>query len=190
VTEPLHWARRSHARIDTNDPGFIDHPRSMTTTDGRFKTDRRMWHRPKGRIDVIDTELRALLADATTIAVVGASTDPTKAASRIPALLIEAGYTVIPVHPTAREILAQPVYATLADVPVPIDIVDVFRPAAEAPGIAEQAAAVGARALWLQLGITSIEARQIADRAGMTYLEDICIGETARRLGARPSTPR
>ena len=133
-----------------------------------------------------DTELRALLEGATTIAVVGASTDPAKAASKVAAGLIGAGYTVVPVHPTATEILGQPVYPTLADVPGPIDIVDVFRPSAETPAIAEQAAAINAGALWLQLGITSPDARQIAHQAGMTYLEDNCLGTTAQRLDTHP----
>jgi predicted CoA-binding protein len=133
-----------------------------------------------------DTELKALLDGATRIAVVGASTNPSKASSQIPALLIKAGYTVIPVHPTATEILGQPTYPTLAEIPGRVDIVDVFRPAAEAPAIAEQAVAIGAGALWLQLGITSPEARRIADQAELTYLEDICIGATTQRLGAHP----
>jgi len=137
-----------------------------------------------------DTELRALLEGATTIAVVGASTDPAKAASKVVAGLINAGYTVIPVHPTATEILGQPAYSLLADIPGPIDIVDFFRPSAETPAIAEQAAAVNAAALWLQLGITSPDARQIAHQAGMTYLENNCLGTTAERstptLNRRP----
>jgi uncharacterized protein len=133
-----------------------------------------------------DDELRALLEGASTIAVVGASTHPAKASNLVPAALIEAGYTVIPVHPTAGEILGQTAYPTLADIPVPVDIVDVFRPAAEASALAEQAAAINAGALWLQLGITSPEARRVADLAGIRYLEDICIGATTRRLGAHP----
>ena len=137
-----------------------------------------------------DTELRALLEGATTIAVVGTSTNPTKAANKVPAALIDAGYTVIPVHPTATEILGRSAYPTLADIPGPIDIVDVFRPSPETPALAEQAAAIGARTLWLQLGITSPDAREIAEQAGMTYLEDICIGATTRRLGTHPGRNR
>ena len=133
-----------------------------------------------------DTDLKALLEGATTIAVVGASTNPDKAANHIPAGLIRAGYTVIPVHPTAGEILGQTAYASLADVPVPIDIVDVFRPPAEAAGIAEQAGAVGANAVWLQAGITSEEAAAVARQAGITFVEDLCIGETSKRLDTHP----
>ena len=133
-----------------------------------------------------DDELRELLEGVTTIAVVGASTNPAKASNAVPKFLIEAGYTVIPVHPAADEILGQTAYPTLADIPVPVDIVDAFRPAAEAPGLADQAVAIGAGTLWLQLGITSAEAGRIAEQAGVTYLEDICIGATTRRLGTHP----
>jgi predicted CoA-binding protein len=133
-----------------------------------------------------DTQLRELLEGGTTIAVVGASTNPEKASNQVPRFLIDAGYTMIPVHPKADEILGQTAYPTLADIPVPVDIVDVFRPAAEAPELARQAAAIGAGTLWLQLGITSPEAKQLAEQAGLTYLEDICIGATTRRLGTRP----
>ena len=133
-----------------------------------------------------DAEPRALLEGVTTIAVVGASTNPTKASNRVPAALIDAGYTVIPVHPTATEILGRSAYPTLADIPGPVDIVDVFRPSPEAPALAEQAAAINARTLWLQLGITSPGASEIAHQAGMTYLEDVCIGATTLRLGTHP----
>ena len=106
----------------------------------------------------------------------------------MPRFLIDAGDTVIPVRPGADEILGQTTYRTLADIPAPVDIVDVFRPAAEAPELARQATAIGAGTLWLQLGITSPEAKQLAEQAGLTYLEDICIGATTRRLGVHPRT--
>ncbi|HNP15932.1 MAG TPA: CoA-binding protein, partial [Terrimesophilobacter sp.] len=109
-----------------------------------------------------EDELRALLESSTTIAVVGASTHERKAANRIPRWLMKAGFTIIPVNPSADEILGQKAYRTLADIPVPVDIVDVFRPAEEAAGVAEQAAAIGAKTLWLQLEIRSKEARAIA----------------------------
>ena len=133
-----------------------------------------------------DTELRALLDGATTIAVVGASTNPDKAANRIPEVLLRAGYTMIPVHPTAKEILGQTAYPSLADVPVPIDIVDVFRPPAAAAGIAEQAVAVGAKAVWLQAGVASEDAGAVARRAGIAFVENLCIGATSKRLGTHP----
>ncbi len=128
-------------------------------------------------------KLKELLHSATTIAVVGASANEAKAAHAIPRILAETGFTVIPVNPVADEILGQKVYRSLADIPVPVDIVDVFRPSAEAAGIAEQAAAIGAKTLWLQLGISSPDAQKIAEDAGMDYVEDNCLGVTVRGLG-------
>ncbi|MCZ4497409.1 MAG: CoA-binding protein [Thermoleophilia bacterium] len=128
-----------------------------------------------------------LLQQARTIAVVGFSTDPTKAAHRAPMVLVDRGWNVIPVHPTATEVAGLTAYKTLADIPVPVDLVDVFRPPSEAPGIAEQAAAIGAKTLWLQKGITSPEARDIATRAGMTFVEDTCAGATATTLNLFPN---
>ncbi|WP_210422930.1 MULTISPECIES: CoA-binding protein [unclassified Cryobacterium] len=132
-----------------------------------------------------DDELRALLTSVTTIAVVGASANPEKPSGEVPIWLVEAGFTMIPVNPKADEIAGQKVYRSLAEIPVPIDVVDVFRPSEETPDVARQSAEVGAKVLWLQLGITSADARATAENAGMTYLEDICIGATVRRLGIR-----
>ncbi len=88
--------------------------------------------------------------------------------------LVDAGYRVIPVRPGRREVLGVPCVASLAEVGEPIDLVDVFRRAEFCPGVAEEAAAVGAKALWLQSGLVSPEARAIAERAGMDYVEDEC----------------
>ena len=82
-----------------------------------------------------------------------------------------------------HEILGEPVYRTLADVPEQVRLVDVFRPSQAAADIARQAVAVGAEALWLQLGIRSEEARSIAEGAGMLYVEDRCLIIEQRRLG-------
>jgi len=133
---------------------------------------------------------REVLERAGTVAVVGCSTDPAKAAHRIPRDLQEAGYRVIPVHPSADEILGERVYRSLTDIGEPVDLVDVFRPAAEAPGIARQAVQIGAKALWLQLGIRSQEARQIATEAGLDYVEDRCTGADRRWYGiTKPPRP-
>ncbi len=127
--------------------------------------------------------IRELLTSAKTIAVVGLSTQPWKAAHSVPASLKAAGYRVIPVHPTADEILGEKVYRSLLDIPDKIDIVDVFRPADEAPAIAEQAVRIKAGALWLQLGIVSQPARDIAEAAGLAYVEDRCIAVERSMLG-------
>jgi predicted CoA-binding protein len=128
-------------------------------------------------------DIRTILERTGTIAVVGFSTHPEKAAHRIPALLMGVGYRVIPVHPWADQILGEKAYRTLADVPDAIDLVDVFRPSAEATGVVDQALAVGAKAIWLQLGITSPDGRRAAAEAGVDYVEDRCIGVEVRRLG-------
>lgn len=132
-----------------------------------------------------DDALKSLLESARTVAIVGLSTDPEKTSSKIAGILIDAGYDVIPVHPKATEILGRTAYPSLAEIPVPVDIVDVFRPADEAAGIARAAVGIGAKTLWLQLGIASEQARTIAEDAGLQYVEDTCIGATTERLGNR-----
>lgn len=117
-----------------------------------------------------------ILRDFRSIAVVGLSRDPSKAAHAIPARMQRAGFRVIPVNPNIESALGETSYASLADVPFSVEVVNVFRPSAEAAGIAKAAAAIGAKALWLQQGIVSEEARRIADAAGMLYVEDRCMG--------------
>lgn len=109
-----------------------------------------------------------------TIAVVGASRDPNKAAGSVPAGLQRRGFRIIPVNPYADTLFGERVYRSLLDVPEPVDLVDVFRPSDEAPGIAKQAVAIGAKAFWLQLDLRSEEARRIAESAGLDYIEDEC----------------
>lgn len=115
-----------------------------------------------------------ILESAQTIAVVGASRDQFKAGGSVPAGLQRRGFRIIPINPFADRLFGERVYRSLLDVPEKIDIVDVFRPASDAPDIARQAAAIGAKALWLQLDIRSAEARRIAEQAGMEYVEDEC----------------
>src|SRR5438046_5933829 len=92
-----------------------------------------------------------VLRAARTIAVVGASRDPRKAGGSVPAGLQRRGFRIIPINPHADELFGERAYRTLVEVPERIDLVDVFRPSADAPEIARQAVAAGARALWLQL---------------------------------------
>ncbi|MBA3496260.1 MAG: CoA-binding protein, partial [Gemmatimonadales bacterium] len=100
--------------------------------------------------------IRRILSRARTIAVVGMSADMQKASAFVASYLQHEGYRIIPVNPRGGRILGEAVYPDLASVPVPIDVVDVFRPAPEALGLARQAVAVGAKALWLQLRIVSV----------------------------------
>ena len=131
-------------------------------------------------------KLLRIYAETKTIAVVGASADETKAAYQIPRYLQSQGYRIIPVNPRGGEILGEPVFRSLADIDVPVDVVDVFRPAQEAPAIARQAIAIGAKVLWLQIGIESEEARQLAEAAGLTVIMNRCMGETHGELGLGP----
>lgn len=133
-----------------------------------------------------DDQLRALLTSATTIAIVGASSDPEKPAHGIMRKLQKVGYRVIPVNPKETEVLGEKAYASLDDVPGPVDIVDVFRRAEDTPAIADQAVRIGARALWLQLGISSEEAAARATAGGLTVVMDTCIGVSHTLLGVPP----
>lgn len=131
---------------------------------------------PEQRALYLDPDsVRGILASARTIALVGLSADPQKASFFVATYLQDAGYRIIPVNPRGGTILGETVYRSLAEIPVPIDLVDVFRPAAEAPAIAHQAVAVGAKALWLQLRVVSLEAGAIARAAGLAVVMDACV---------------
>jgi uncharacterized protein len=127
-------------------------------------------------------QLKKLLEEATTIAVVGASSNPEKSSHGIMKKLISAGYRVVPVNPREPEILGRQAYPSLLDVPERIDIVDVFRRAEDAPQIADEAVTIGAKALWLQSGIVSEEAARRARGGGLTVVMDACIGATHAML--------
>jgi uncharacterized protein len=130
-----------------------------------------------------DALVERILTTYDTITVVGASVAPVKAAHSVPAHMQRHGWRIIPVNLHASTILGEPVYRTVGDVPEQVGLVDVFRPPGQAPDIARQAVAAGATALWLQLGIASAEARAIAERAGLLYVEDRCLIIEQRRLG-------
>jgi uncharacterized protein len=133
-----------------------------------------------------DDQLRALLTGATTIAMVGASSNPDKDAFGIMQKLQRAGYRVIPVNPRETEVLGERAYPSLLDVPERIDIVDVFRRPEDTPAIAEEAVTIGANALWLQTGIVSDEAAARAAAGGLIVVMDACIGMTHSFLRIAP----
>ncbi|AEB42752.1 CoA-binding protein [Micromonospora maris] len=116
-----------------------------------------------------------ILAESAVIAVVGASRDPDKTAHSVPAAMQRQGWRIIPVNPFADELFGEPAYRTLADIPHPVDLVNVFRPAEDAVEVVRQAVAINAPAVWLQLDIVSPQARQIAEQAGIDYVENRCI---------------
>src|SRR5690606_17917307 len=123
-----------------------------------------------------------ILAGSAVIAVVGASRDPSKAAHTVPLQMQRHGWRVIPVNPHADELFGERCYRSLAEIPHPVDLVNVFRPAHEAVEVVRAAAAIKAPAVWLQLGIVSPEARRVAEEAGMDYVEDLCVA-VERALG-------
>ena len=129
-----------------------------------------------------DAEIREIL-EYETVAVVGCSTTPGKAAHDIPAYLQSMGYDVIPVNPHAEEVLGKRAYDTLSDVEEEIDIVDVFRPSAEVSGIVDQVLErEDVKVIWLQLGIHDDEAVARAEADGRRVVQDRCMKPTHQRL--------
>jgi predicted CoA-binding protein len=136
-------------------------------------------------VDETSALTRRILEEMSTFAVVGLSADPTKAAHSVPAAMQAYGWRIIPVNPHADRLLGEQVYRRLADIPDPVDVVNVFRPSAEAADVTRQAVEIGAKAVWLQLGIVSDEARRIATDAGLLYVEDRCTAVERARHAVR-----
>jgi predicted CoA-binding protein len=128
--------------------------------------------------------IQRVLHNMRTIAVVGLSNNPLRASYFVGYYLQRHGYQVIPVNPRESEILGEKCYPSLADVPVPVDVVDVFRAPDALPQIARDTVAIGAGALWCQFGVINAEGAQIAADAGVTVIMDRCVKiEHARYLG-------
>jgi hypothetical protein len=131
---------------------------------------------------------RDILCEALTIAVVGASRHPHKEAHAVPHQLLKHGWRVIPVNPSVEEIWGERSYPLLAEIPEPVDLVNVFRPSEEATDVVRQAVEISPGAVWLQQGIVSAEGRKLAAEAGLDYVEDTCIAvvRAAYHLTRRP----
>ena len=128
--------------------------------------------------------IQRVLLSASTVAVVGLSGNELRASNFVGYYLKRHGYRVFPVNPNETEVLGEPAYPSLADVPVPIDIVDVFRAPDALPAIAREAVAIKAGALWCQFGVINEEAAQIAEEGGVTVVMDRCLKvEHARYIG-------
>ncbi|TLZ76150.1 MAG: CoA-binding protein [Methanobacteriota archaeon] len=134
---------------------------------------------------VDDREIRDILAGIKTIAVVGCSKDPAKDAHRVPKYMQMNGYRIIPVNPTATEILGEKAYPSLDAVPIPYDAVDIFRPSADVPPIVEQAIPGPAKVIWMQLGIRNEDAAKKARAASKTVVQDHCMMRDHARLFGR-----
>jgi predicted CoA-binding protein len=128
-------------------------------------------------------ELRSILGEARTIAVVGLSSSPDRPSNRVARYLQEQGYRIIPVNPNETEVLGERAHPSLTDIPDRIDVVDVFRRAEATPPIAREAVQVRARLLWLQSGIVNEEARRIAEEGGVRVVMDECLMVEHERLG-------
>ena len=128
--------------------------------------------------------IQRVLHSAKTIAIVGLSNNELRASYFVGYYLKRHGYTVIPVNPKEQEILGEKSYPSLRDIPVPVDVVNVFRAPAALPGIAEDAVAIGAGALWCQFGVINEEGAKIATEGGLTVIMDRCLKvEHARYVG-------
>ena len=134
-------------------------------------------------MDDIST-LRRILRNARTLAVVGLSANWYRPSYFAAKYMQEHGYRVIPVNPAYDSVLGEKCYASLRDIPEPVDVVDCFRKSAEIPALAEDAIAIGAKVLWMQLGVENEEARRRAETAGLEVVENRCVKiEHARLFG-------
>lgn len=135
-----------------------------------------------------DRLMRAVLGESRSIAIIGAKDKPGQAVDRVGRYLLEQGYRVVPVHPVRKTVWGLPAFATIAELPEPVDIINLFRAPEYCPGHAQEVLALGwkPKVFWMQLGIRSPEARQALAETGITVVEDSCIMvEHARSL--RPS---
>jgi predicted CoA-binding protein len=136
-----------------------------------------------------DEGIREVLSNTRTIALVGASPNPDRASHAVMHYMLDRGYHVIPVNPNETEILGQKVVASLKDIQEPVDMVDVFRTAEAAGPVCDEAIAIGAKSVWLQLGVINEEGAKRAEAAGLKVIMDRCPAIDMPRLGMGPPNP-
>jgi predicted CoA-binding protein len=124
----------------------------------------------------VNDKIKEILSKYKTIAMVGVSKDQTKASTIVMKYMQKYGFKVIPVNPSAKgeKILGEEVYEKLEDIKTPVDIVDVFRPSVEALTLAEETVKIGAKVLWLQLGIKNVEAKKMVEAKNIEYIDNRC----------------
>ena len=128
--------------------------------------------------------LRQILVTARTIAVVGLSPRPDRPSHSVSKYLQEQGFLIVPVNPNISAALGVKAYASLQDIPMPVDIVDIYRRPEDVPPVVDSAIAISARVVWMQLGIVNEEAAARAEAAGLDVVMDNCLGATFRLLRA------
>jgi predicted CoA-binding protein len=133
-----------------------------------------------------DKQIKDVLKNTKTIASVGLSGNPDKPSFGIAEYLQSKGYRVIPVNPTAAEILGEKVYADLASIPEKVDVVQVFRPSADVPPVVDAAIQIGAKVVWMQVGVYNLAAAQAAEAAGLKVVMDRCMRQEHIRLMSSP----
>lgn len=122
----------------------------------------------------MNTTAQKLIQDTKTIAIVGISNKEDRASNRVACYLQNAGYKLFFVNPQYTEVLGQPCYPNLSALPEPVEMVDIFRKAEDCLPIAEEAVKIGAKSIWLQLGISNADCRALAEKHGLAYVEDKC----------------
>lgn len=137
--------------------------------------------------NVTDEEIKEILKRVKNIAVVGLSDKPGRDSHRVAAYLKARGYKIFPVNPTIEEVLGEKSYPRLEDIPEAIDVVDIFRAPEHVPLIVESAIAIGAKVVWMQLGVVNEEAAEKAKNVGLTVVMDRCMMQEHKRLLAKVS---
>ena len=131
----------------------------------------------------MEDRIEKILSEMRTVAVVGISDKPDRPSHVVAKFLQSRGYRIVPVNPTIREVLGEKAYGSLAEIPVPVDLVDVFRRSEEVPPIAEEAVRIGARFFWMQEEVRSERACEILDAAGIPWVMDRCVKKELAKRG-------